>query len=190
MKTLQYPFNETILKSLQIGEEVVVNGRLYTGRDRVHKYIAQGGLIHVDIKNSAIFHCGPLVVKNGDKWNVLALGPTTSLRHESYMPIIIEKYKIKLILGKGGMGEITRNACRQYGCVYLQLPGGAAAFLAEKVKKVNGVYFLKEFGTTEAMWDFMVEDLHAIVAIDYRGRSIFKKVQISSHKKLKQLISE
>jgi len=187
MKLLQYPFNEAMIQALHAGEDVILNGRIYTARDRLHKYLFQGGNLPVDIRNAALFHCGPVVVRNGDKWTVLAMGPTTSLRHEPYMPYLIEKYKIKVIIGKGGMGDATRNACRQYGCVYLQVPGGVAAFLAEKVAEVNGVYFLKEFGAAEAMWEFVVKDLRAIVAIDCAGKSLFKKIELLSKKKLCRL---
>jgi len=189
MKTLQYPFTESSIRTLRIGEEISLTGRIYTGRDRLHRYLAEEGASPVDLKDGAIYHCGPVVLRQDGKWAVLAAGPTTSMRQEPYMARIIEKFRVRVVIGKGGMGEATRKACRKCGCVYLQAVGGAAVVLATAVEQVNGVHMLREFGPAEALWDLNVKGFRAIVAMDTSGRSLFKRVETASEKKLRQLLA-
>ncbi len=186
---LRYPFKEADVRKLPLGAEVSISGTIYTGRDRLHKYLFEGGDSPVDLKNGGIFHCGPIVIKdaNGD-WKVVAAGPTTSSRENPYMPQIISDHGVRVILGKGGMGAETQTACRENGCVYIQVVGGAAAWLAKCVKRVDAVWFLNEFGATEAMWKFEVENLTGIVAINTNGESLFSSVEQFSRRKLKALV--
>ena len=158
--------------------EVSISGTVYTGRDRLHKYLFEDGESPVDLKDAAIFHCGPIVVKDDEgQWKVVAAGPTTSSRENPYMPQIITDRGVRVILGKGGMSAETQNACREYGAVYIQVVGGAAAWLAKCVKRVDAVWFLNEFGATEAMWKLEVENLTGIVAINANGESLFSGVE-------------
>lgn len=187
MKELTAPFDEETIRSLRAGEAVRLNGRIYTGRDRFHKFLAEGGSVPVDLRGAAIFHCGPVAVPEGDGWRIVAAGPTTSIREEPYMADVIRKFGIRVVIGKGGMGPNTLAACKKYGCVYLQAVGGAAALLAKRIKRVDGVDFLEEFGATEAFWHLWVENLEAVVGMDSTGRSVFEEIRAASADRLKAL---
>jgi fumarate hydratase class I len=188
MKQLTYPFDEKTIRALNVGEVVSISGKIYTGRDRLHKHLAETHASPVVLKDAAIFHCGPVVVKDDNgKWSVVAAGPTTSIREEPYSPTVIKEQGIRVIIGKGGLGAGTLAACNEFGCVYLQAVGGAAAVIAESIKEVKAVYFLDEFGATEAMWELEVEDLQATVAMDSHGESLFANVKAASLEQLKQL---
>jgi fumarate hydratase class I len=186
---LTLPITDEQVRSLNVGDMVLLSGVLFTGRDAVHKHLYEGKSIPVDISGSAIYHCGPVVVKsNTGEWSVRAAGPTTSSREEPYQATVIEKYGIRAVIGKGGMGLKTLNACRDFGCVYLHAVGGAAQVLAETVKKVRGVSMLEEFGSPEAIWELEVVDFPALVTIDAHGHSLHADVAASSEGKLKELI--
>ncbi len=190
MTTLTYPFNESAVRKLKAGDTVSVNGVIRTGRDRFHKYFADGGKLPCDFRDGALFHCGPVVVKNPDgTWRVVAGGPTTSVRENPYEPAFIEKTGVRLIIGKGGMDERTLAACKKHGAVYLQAVGGAAAVTAHAIKRVRNVYFLDEFGAAEACWELEVEDFRCVVAMDSHGTSLFAKVQSDSDRRLKALLT-
>lgn len=181
MKQLFYPFREETIRSFAVGDIVSISGKIYTGRDRLHKHLSETHISPVDLHDAAIFHCGPVVVKNAqDEWQVVAAGPTTSIREEPYSPTVIKEQGIRVIIGKGGLGAGTLAACAEYGCVYLQAVGGAAAVIAEAIKSVKSVYFLNEFGATEAMWELEVENLQATVAMDSHGASLFANVKAAS----------
>lgn len=188
MIELKYPFEEAAIRSLRIGETVLVSGRIFTGRDRFHKFLADGGRCPVEMKDSALFHCGPVMVPEADgSWRVVAAGPTTSIREEPYEAMAIERLGLRAIIGKGGMGANTIEACRKFGCVYLQAVGGAAALIAKRVVRVKGVSMLEEFGATEAVWEFEVEKLEAVVGIDAQGGDLFAETRKASEDALRRL---
>ena len=189
MKELRYPFSEESVRALRAGEIVQVCGRVFTGRDRLHKHLAEGGSCPVSLRDGALYHCGPVVVPQGEGWRVVAAGPTTSVREEPYMAEVVARHGVRLIIGKGGMGAATQAACMRYGCVYLQAVGGAAALIAQRVKRVEGVCFLDTFGATEALWQLEVEAFEAVVGIDTHGRSLFDEVRDSSRAELRKLLS-
>lgn len=180
MKRLTYPFSEKSIRALKAGEAVSITGRIYTGRDKFHKFFADGGKLPVDFKDGALYHCGPVVV--GDK--VVAAGPTTSVRENPYEPDFIAKSGVRIIIGKGGMDQKTLAAMKQYGCIYLQAVGGGGAVYADAVKKIAGVSCLKEFGAAEAVWHFDVVDFRGVVAMDAHGNSLFEEVRNRSSKRL------
>ena len=188
---LRTPLSEADVRALRAGDEVLLSGRVHTGRDRFHKAVAESGECPVDLAGSALFHCGPVVVPDEaapDGWRVVAAGPTTSSREEPYMAAIVERFGLRAIVGKGGMGERTRDACARFGCVYLQAVGGAAALLARCVKRVAAVHFLDEFGATEACWSLDVEDLPLLVGMDAAGRSLYAEVEQASRQALDALV--
>ena len=172
LKTLTYPFTRASIRRLKVGERVLLSGRIFTGRDRLHKFLAEGGRAPISLKNGAIYHCGPVVIREKGKWIVRAAGPTTSIREEPYMATIIKQHGLTVIIGKGGMGAETRQACCRYGCVYLHAVGGAAQVLADTVKNVSGVHFHKTFGLTEALWELEVIDFPCLVTMDAHGHSL------------------
>ena len=186
---LSYPFRERDVRALRAGDAVFVSGKVFTGRDRFHKYFADGGKLPVSLEDGALYHCGPVVVKEADgAWRVVAAGPTTSVRENPYEPALIASSGLRVIIGKGGMDDATLKACSAHGCVYLQAVGGAAAVAARAVRRVAGVRFLKEFGAAEAMWEFEMADFPAVVAMDSRGRSLFAETAASSARRLAALL--
>lgn len=186
---LALPLSEEAVRSLRAGDAVRLTGLLHTGRDRFHKHLAEGNPSPVDLRGGAIYHCGPVVVRGDDgAWRIVAAGPTTSSREEPYMAGIIRREGLRALIGKGGMGKATIDACRECGCAYLQAVGGAAALLARAVKRVADVHFLEEFGATEACWSLEVEALPAIVGIDSTGRSLFEEVKAASRTALEGLL--
>jgi len=187
---LEAPFTEDKIRALKVGDIIDICGILYTGRDSVHKYLHEGNPPPVDLSNSIIYHCGPVVVKEGKEWVVKAAGPTTSIREEPYQGGLIGKYNLRGVIGKGGMGASTLAACREHGCAYLHAIGGAAQVLAEKVKKVRGVYLLERFGSPEAIWELEVEDFPVVVTMDAHGNSLHKDVHAASTAKLQDLFRE
>lgn len=187
---LEYPFTEEKVRALKAGDAVSITGRIYAGRDKLHKFFADGGKIEVDFKDGALYHCGPVVVGGdvpGTPYIVKAAGPTTSVRENPYEPAFIEKTGVRVIIGKGGMDKATLDACEKFGCVYVQAVGGAAAISAAAVKKVSGVSHLKEFGAAEAVWHLDVEDFVGVVAMDSHGKSLFAEVEESSKKRLNMI---
>lgn len=188
MIELRFPFEEKTVRSLKAGDAVSISGRIYTGRDKLHKYFADGGELPVDFHDGALYHCGPVVVEEKGGYKVVAAGPTTSVRENPYEPDFIAKSGVRLIIGKGGMDAATLEAMRRHGCVYIQAVGGAAALSAASVKKVAGVSMLREFGAAEAVWHFDVEGFTGVVAMDSHGRSLFAEVAEKSKVRLGEII--
>lgn len=186
---LQTPLTEEKVRSLRVGDRVEITGTIYTGRDAVHKYLHEGGKLPVSLKGQVLYHCGPVTVKDKKGWKVTAAGPTTSIREEPYQAGIIEKEGIRAIIGKGGMGQKTLDACRRFGCVYLHAVGGAAQVLAKAIKKVKGVYLLEKFGAPEAVWELEVENFSAIVTMDANGKSLHEEIQKDSRARLEEILS-
>ena len=185
MARLTYPFGEKEVRSLKAGDTVSISGRIYTGRDKLHKFFADGGALPVDFRDGALYHCGPIVVKGANgEWQVKAAGPTTSVRENPYEPDFIAKSGIRIIIGKGGMDDATLAAMKRHGCVYVQATGGAAAVSAASVRRVAGVSMLDEFGAAEAVWHFEVENFTGVVAMDSHGVSLFDSVRESSRRRL------
>lgn len=179
---LTTPLTEETVRNLKVGDKVELSGTVVTARDMGHKYLAEGGDIPVYL--NAIYHCGP-IVKGG---KVVSAGPTTSIREEPYESDIIERFGVRAVIGKGGMGERTQEALRRFGCVYLAAVGGAGALMAERIVKVKGVHKLKEFGEPEAFWSFEVEDMPLLVTMDAHGKSLYRLVEAESAKRLRELI--
>jgi len=186
---LEFPFTEEKIRTLKVGDMVLVSGKLFTGRDAVHKHIHKGGKIPVSMKGAILYHCGPVVIKNKKgEWVVTAAGPTTSIREEPYQDYVIEKMGIRGVIGKGGMGPKTLDALKKHGCVYLHAVGGAAQVLAECVKKVHAVHMMDEFGSPEAIWELEVVDFPAVVTMDSHGNSLHKEIMEKSREKFEELM--
>jgi len=187
MIELQAPFDEAKIRALRVGDAVEISGVVFTGRDAVHKYLHEGGALPeaVQLRDGLLYHCGPVVMKeaSGD-WRVTAAGPTTSIREEPYQAEIIRDFGVRGVIGKGGMGEKTLAACREFGCVYLHAVGGAAQVLAECVKRVRGVHLLEKFGSPEAIWELEVQGFPAVVTMDAHGNSLHREVLAASQAEL------
>jgi fumarate hydratase subunit beta len=192
MTKLTIPFTQEKIRSLRVGDPVELSGILFTGRDVVHKYLHEGGKLPsgVSFKDGIIYHCGPVVVKDEHgRWKVTAAGPTTSIREEPYQWQVMRDFGIRGVIGKGGMGDRTLAACQEYGCAYFHAVGGAAQVLAECIQSVRNVYFLKEFGSPEAIWELEIKDFPAVVTMDARGNSLHKEVLANSEAKLAALLA-
>jgi len=185
---LEAPFTEKKIRALHVGDRVEITGLIYTGRDAVHKYLHDGGTPPVDLTDSIIYHCGPVVVKEKGKWVVKAAGPTTSIREEPYQGPLMDQFKIRAVIGKGGMGPKTLAYCKKVGAVYLHAIGGAAQVLAEKVVEVKAVHLADKFGAPEAIWEFQVKDFPAVVTMDSHGVSLHEKVLKDSTARLEKLL--
>lgn len=184
---LKAPISEEQIRSLKVGDVVLIQGQMHTGRDEIHKYLMKNDA-PVDLHGSVIYHCGPVMMQDEDgSWRVTAAGPTTSSREEPYQADIIEKFGIRAVVGKGGMGAKTLAGLQKSGAVYLNAIGGAAQFYARSVKKVTGVDLLDKFGVPEAMWHLEVEGFPAIVTMDAHGNSLHKEVEQNSLLKLEDL---
>jgi fumarate hydratase, class I len=172
---LQAPISDAQIRALRVGDVVLVSGRVFTGRDAVHAHLMK----HeppVDLRGGVLYHCGPVVAKQDGGWRVTAAGPTTSIREEPYQAEILERYGVRVVIGKGGMGPRTLAGLQKSGAVYLNAVGGAAQFYARCIERVDGVSLL-EFGTPEALWHLHVKDFPAIVTMDAHGNSLHKDVE-------------
>ncbi len=191
MIAIRTPITEATIRSLKVGDAVEISGKVFTGRDVVHKYLHEGGKLPpgVDLQGGIIYHCGPVVMKDEQgNWKVTAAGPTTSIREEPYQAQIIKDFGLRGVIGKGGLGDRTLAACKEYGCVYFHAIGGAAQVLAECIKSVTNVYFLKEFGSPEAIWEFEVENFPVVVTMDAHGNSLHREVFAASQAELAKRI--
>lgn len=180
---LHTPLDEALVRSLRIGDQVLLSGRIHTARDAAHKYLASEGTspatlpAGLELQGGVLYHCGPVMVRDdGGSWRVTAAGPTTSAREEPYQGEVLRRYGVRAIIGKGGMGDATRRALAECGAVYLSAVGGAAQVLAASVQRVEDVYFLEEFGSPEAMWSLFVHDFPAVVTMDSTGESLHDRV--------------
>jgi fumarate hydratase class I len=185
---LEAPFTEKKIRALRVGDRVEITGLIYTGRDAVHKYLHDGGKPPVDLTDSIIYHCGPVVVKEKGKWVVKAAGPTTSIREEPYQGPLMEQFGIRAVIGKGGMGPKTLKYCQKVGAVYLHAIGGAAQVLAERVVDVPAVHMADKFGAPEAIWEFQVEAFPVVVTMDSHGQSLHEQVLADSTGRFENLL--
>jgi len=183
MRSLKAPLTRDVVDSLALGEVVCISGPVITGRDEMHiralEYARGGQEVPKEIVGSVLYHCGPIMIKKGDKWVVIAAGPTTSTRMNKLEPEMIKVFSIKAIVGKGGMSKEVSNAMKETGCVYLAATGGAAVSLAETLVDVSGVEW-EDLGMAEAMWKFTANMLGPlVVAMDSHGNSLYENVRNS-----------
>jgi len=182
---LTTPISQEEIRKLKVGDVVLLNGPMYTGRDALHSYLIDNDS-PVDLNGAALYHCGPVMLQKNGKWTVNAAGPTTSIREEPYQGDVIKKFGIRAVIGKGGMGKKTLAAMQEEGAVYLNAIGGAAQYYVKCIEDVTGVDFLDEFGIPEAMWHLKVKDFPAIVTMDSHGNSLHAEVEESSARELKE----
>lgn len=204
MKKLTIPINDKEILDLQMGDPVMLNGVILTGRDSVHKWMVETfvnktrepegddlkvyGEIKPLLDGGIIYHCGPVVsgLDTGD-YKFVAAGPTTSIREEPYQGLVMEHFNMKGVIGKGGMGSKTLAACQSVPGVYFSAIGGAATLIAQSVQKVLTVHKL-EFGVPEAIWVLDVKDFPVVVTMDAHGNSLHEKVEQQSKTILDDLL--
>lgn len=180
---LRSPFNDSVVRSLKLGDTVYVSGPVVTARDEAHMRALdlsrRGEPTPRQLDGCILYHCGPIMKETPDGWRVVAAGPTTSARMNSLEPEMIRTFGIRAVIGKGGMDAATAEAMAECGCVYLAATGGAAVSLAEDLGRCTGVDWL-DLGMAEALWSFEADRLGPlIVAIDAEGNSLYEKVRAS-----------
>src|SRR5277367_1928471 len=182
---LRAPITEEQVRALKVGDVVIVQGEMYTGRDAVHAHLVKNPP-PVDLRGAVLYHCGPVMLKQGETWTVKAAGPTTSIREEPYRAHVIREYGVRAVIGKGGMGKKTLAALKECGAVYLNGIGGAAQYYARSIEKVLGVHLI-DFGIPEAMWHLRVNNFVAIVTMDAHGNSLHADVEKETGEHLAEL---
>ena len=195
MNKIQLPASRDQIVALKVGDLVALTGVMITARDAAHKYLIENYVsgptpeaekpyadkLNRLLDNGVIYHCGPVVNQDASgKWHVLAAGPTTSFREEPYQGPIIEHFNVRAVIGKGGMGAKTQDACQRCGAVYLHAVGGAASLLATHIVEVLDVFKQDEFGLPEAFWVIRVKDFPAVVTIDSHGNSLHQDIRDAS----------
>jgi len=205
MKKLTIPIPDSAIRELKVGDTVEISGVMITGRDAVHKWLAdtfikktrqpQGDDLEVYeaikplLKGGLIYHCGPVVAGLDTKqYRFVAAGPTTSIREEPYQGDVFRHFNAKGAIGKGGMADKTLKACQEVPAVYLHAIGGAAAVIADTVQKVVTVYKY-DFGVPEAIWVIEVKDFPAVVTMDSHGNSIHVDVKQKSKAVMEKLFA-
>jgi fumarate hydratase subunit beta len=178
---LKTPITEEQVRKLKVNDVLYVTGTVATARDQAHRraleYFKEGKSIPVNLEGLAVFHCGPVVAKQGDKWVAVAAGPTTSTRMDIFEDEFIKDFKVRVVIGKGGMGKRTTDAMAKFGAVYGAFTGGAAVLAAKAIKNVKSVEWF-DLGMPEAMWVFEVEEFGPLViAIDSHGNNLFTDIQ-------------
>ncbi|MEM1622843.1 MAG: FumA C-terminus/TtdB family hydratase beta subunit, partial [Sulfolobales archaeon] len=180
-RVIHLPTSDEEVSSLKVGEVIYVTGLLVTARDAAHaRLLIEGVPLPLDLRGLAVFHAGPVMVKSGSKWVCRSIGPTTSMRMERYEYEFIEKTGVKVVIGKGGMGGRTAEACKKFKAVYAVFPGGCGALGAEAVEEVVGVEWL-DLGIPEALWILKVNELGPlVVTIDAYGNNLTELVKNSA----------
>lgn len=191
---LKTPLLEEDIRKLKVGDIVYLTGIIVTARDAAHRrmldYLKEGKPTPVDLKGGVIYHCGPVVQKVNEEWEVVAAGPTTSARMDLYEADVIKNFGVKMVIGKGGMGSRTAQACKEYGAVYVYFTGGAAVLAANAIKRVLKVEWL-DLGIPEALWILEVEDFGPLlVTIDSEGRNLTEEVVERAKRKREEILKK
>jgi len=192
---LRTPLSEEDVRKLQVGDTVYLSGLIFTARDAAHRKILdlinRGEPLPFDPRGLAVYHVGPVVRKKNGEWEVIAAGPTTSARLEPVEHEFIAKTGVRMIIGKGGMGAKTAEACKKYGAVYAVFTGGAAVLAAQAIKRVVNVYWLDELGIPEAVWLFEVEEFGPLtVTIDATGKNLYDEILENAKKKAQEILAK
>lgn len=178
-KVLKTPITSADLKGIKVGDVIYLEGHIVTCRDVAHRRLIEYGMeLPIDLKGGAIFHAGPIVKKvdgEEDKYKMISVGPTTSMRMERFEKEFIERTGVKVIVGKGGMGPNTEKGCREYKAIHCVFPAGCAVIAAEQVEEIEGAYWT-DLGMPETLWVCKVKEFGPlIVSIDAEGNNLFEQ---------------
>lgn len=187
-KILTTPIREEDLKDIQIGDIIYLNGYLVTCRDVAHRRLIEGGReLPVDLKGGAIFHAGPIVrPKEEGGYEMVSIGPTTSMRMEKFEKEFIRQTGVRLIVGKGGMGKQTTEGCREYKALHVVFPAGCGVVAADCVEEIEGAEWM-DLGMPETMWVCRVKEFGPlIVSVDTHGGNLFERNKISFNERKEQ----
>lgn len=178
---LKTPISEEEIRKLNVNDIIYITGKMITARDQAHRraleYFKAEQRIPLKLEGLPVYHCGPIVKKKDGEWGIVAAGPTTSTRMGVFEDEFIKNFKVRVIIGKGGMGKKTTDAMKKYGAVYGAFTGGAAVLAAREVRKVSNVLW-SDLGMPEAVWVLEVENFGPLtVAIDSHGNNLFEDVR-------------
>ncbi|MEM2136840.1 MAG: FumA C-terminus/TtdB family hydratase beta subunit [Candidatus Methanomethylicia archaeon] len=187
---LKTPLSEGDVRKLRVGDIVYLSGVMVTARDSAHSralsILSSGGSLPLDLRGLAIYHCGPVVDRRGDEWIIVAAGPTTSTRMDALEYDFIEKTGARMIIGKGGMGPRTAEACKRFGAVYTIFTGGAAILAIKGMKRVIDVHWL-DLGIPEALWVIEIDNFGPLmVTIDSTGEDFYATVNREVQRRLRE----
>jgi L(+)-tartrate dehydratase beta subunit len=185
-KVLTTPIKDEDLADLNVGDVVYLTGHIVTCRDVAHRRLIElKRELPVDIKGGAIFHAGPIVRKKEDgKFEMVSIGPTTSMRMEKFEKEFIKETGVKLIVGKGGMGPETEAGCKEYKAVHAIFPGGCAVLAATQVEEIENAEW-QDLGMPETLWVNRVKEFGPlIISIDTKGNNLIEqnKAQFNAKK--------
>ena len=185
---LTTPISEEQIRKLKVNDVVYITGTIVTARDQAHKRALQlhkeGKQLPINLEGLAVFHCGPIVKKEEDKWIIVAAGPTTSTRMDIFEDEFIKNFKTRVIIGKGGMGRRTTDAMQKYGAIYGAFTGGGAVLAAKAIKTVKTVEWF-DLGMPEALWILDAKEFGPLtVAIDSHGNNLFEDVKKKTEENL------
>jgi L(+)-tartrate dehydratase beta subunit len=189
-KILTTPIKSEDLEDLKVGDVVYLTGRLVTCRDVAHRrLIEQGRQLPVDLEGGAIFHAGPIVRKKDDgSFEMVSIGPTTSMRMEKFEREFIEQTGVKLIVGKGGMGPETAAGCEEHKAVHAIFPGGCAVLAATLVEEIEGAEW-QDLGMPETLWINRVREFGPlIISIDTKGNNLIQQNKAVFNEKKKPIL--
>ncbi len=174
VKKIKLPLTDETLKGLRAGDNLLLTGVMYVGRDAAHKRMAealeQGKPLPFDIKGQTIYYMGPAPAKPGQV--IGSAGPTTSGRTDIYSPRLMAE-GLKGMIGKGMRSQPVKDAIKQYKAVYLAAIGGAGALISKTIKKSEVIAY-EELGA-EAVRRLEVEDFPAIVVNDIYGGDLYQE---------------
>ena len=191
-KILVTPISREDLKDVHIGDIVYLSGDLTTCRDVAHRRVVEEGRdIPVDIKDKAILHAGPIIRPHDDgTYEMVSVGPTTSMRMEKFEYEFVKKTGVRVILGKGGMKENTQRACKEFGAIHCVFPAGNAAVAAKEVQEIVEAQW-KDLGMPETLWHCHVKEFGPlIVSIDAEGRNYFEEKKVEYNKRKEEQLAK
>ena len=177
MITLKPPLMDKDVEKLEVGDSVKISGKIITARDeayeRILEFFEEGKDLPVNFENGVVYHCGPLVEKREEGWNIVSAGPTTSGRLDEVQADFVKKTGTKTLIGKGGVGKEVVPEISAINCVYLSFTGGAAALAADSIESIEDVFW-KDLGLPEALWVLEVEEFGPLtVSVDTSGRDLY-----------------
>lgn len=189
-KILTTPIRDEDLEGLNVGDVVYLTGQLVTCRDVAHRRLIElGRELPVNLEGGAIFHAGPIVRQKEDgHYEMVSIGPTTSMRMEKFEKEFIRQTGVKLVVGKGGMGAETAAGCVENKAVHAIFPGGCAVLAATKVEKIEGAEW-KDLGMPETLWINKVNEFGPlIISIDTRGNNLIEQNKARFNEKKKPIL--
>lgn len=192
---LTLPISTDEIRRLRVGDILFLTGTVFTARDEAHLHMLEhhkaGKAMPFDPSQMALFHCGPVVVPRGQTWDVIAAGPTTSVRMELFEDEFLRTFRTPVVIGKGGMGDRTQAALEEVGAVYTHYTGGAGALAAKRIERVRGVEWLEKLGMPEAAWLFEVKEFGPLlVTMDSSGGNLYKELEPTVAQNVEEILAQ